>query len=474
MALQGNPFLGKLKIPAPDLSRIPETAFEGRIAKPEVPSSTAALNRPDNTPKPGVEKSERAATASRKRQKPESPTTVAAAPVPHPAEIVPESNRFQTASIGFGNRFQTASDIGFIRLQQEGEATDRNLLKPNETEPNRFQTVSETVSAIGFKLPPIGELAVLRHLADRESPIGAPIPVRRREVAVATAQTLAGVKTALIRLSKVRLLELVEFKCGKINGFTSYRLTAQARTVLASKEAGDSIGFKRFQTVSETVSIGFSSSSSSLIEKNLKTTTTSEPELFDDGRFQLAPEWKVVDIACVSTIGFTRHQLAQLIRDGHLTPDEVKDSLAYFAFAYERGDLKKIRDPLGYLMSILRKPSTFPRPEGYETPLEASRRKNREAIEQAEFNRHREEEKFQEIGYSRWRRGVDREVVNTIVPEVVRHVPRACEAALREHYDQAVWPVERVSLFEAKPEDGALDPAAVGRLIDHALGEATK
>ena len=34
MALQGNPFFGKLKVPAPDLSRIPETPFDSTTTNP--------------------------------------------------------------------------------------------------------------------------------------------------------------------------------------------------------------------------------------------------------------------------------------------------------------------------------------------------------------------------------------------------------------------------------------------------------
>src|SRR3989338_5095937 len=49
MALQGNPFLGKLKIPAPDLSRIPDTPFENKGSK-ELLEPATKWQQTDNKP----------------------------------------------------------------------------------------------------------------------------------------------------------------------------------------------------------------------------------------------------------------------------------------------------------------------------------------------------------------------------------------------------------------------------------------
>jgi hypothetical protein len=175
-----------------------------------------------------------------------------------------------------------------------------------------------------------------------------------------------------------------------------------------------------------------------------------------------------VDFSCVEEIGFTRHQLVQIVRAGALSPEEVRDSLAYFAFAYERGDLKKIRDPLGYLMAILRKPSTFPRPEGYETPLESSRRKYLETKRRLDAQHQAEERELRDLEFAEWRRGVGPEEVSAIVPEVVRFAPKACESSLRAHFDESIWPARRVAILRAIEAERA----EMARQAEQALNRA--
>jgi len=436
MALQGNPFLGKLKIPAPDLSRIPETPFDSPLSKPSKDQPKAALTVDD----------------------------------------LPQSNRLQTASKDDSIRFQTVSDIGFNRTQQvstqpsnrlqiPAEPTSGNLLKPNKTIINRFQTVSETASDIGFKLPPIGELCVLRYLADHELSPGASIPIRRREIATATAQSLAGVKTALSRLSKTKLIELAEFKCGKVNGFTSYRLTPQARTILASKMAMAGLGFNRFQTVSETASIGFLSSSSSLDLENLKT-TTSEGELFKNAALNLSAEWQQVDISPLASMGFTESHLIQIIRQGKLSATETQDSINFFAFDLSRNGLKP-NSPLNFFMGILRKGIPYAPPENYESPADEARRKTREFKERKVRERQAEEKKIIALAFSEWRRGVPAEELTKFLPEYARKPGPLQESALESYFEKNVWPVLETNHIG----EGDTEHQQVRAAITESLGE---
>jgi hypothetical protein len=420
MALQGNPFLGKLKIPAPDLSRIPETPFE---------------SKPSESAKP---------------------------------EAAIESNRLQTVSIGVNNRFQTVADIGFNRFQTEDVAPACNRLKPIETTPNRFQTVSETVSDIGFKLPPIGELSVLRYLADKEPSIGASIPVRRREIATATSQSLAGVKTALIRLTRTQTLELVEYKCGKVNGFTSYRLTEKARMILASKEAIHGLGFNRFQTVSETVSIGFPSSSSSYVLENFKT-TTSDPEILGNTGVLLAPEWQTLDVSPLEETGFTQTHLIQIIRQGKLQPTEVQDSIHFFAYDLKRnGKGKELNGPpLNFFMGILRKGIPYAPPENFESPADEARRKTREFKERKERERIAEEQQISDLEFAEWRRGLSPDGLINLLPEYARKPGPIQDSALKAHFENEVWPVRQV-ISVGLP---TLDRTVICKQIDEAIGK---
>ena len=439
MALQGNPFLGKLKIPAPDLSRIPETPFEIQTSKPDEPKPSSS-----------------------------------------PAEVQVKTNRSQTVSNGFSNRFQTASDIGlkgsqtvsseFTKgLEPPQEPISGNLMKPFETYSNRFQTVSETASDIGFKLPPIGELCVLRYLADHEQSPGAPITVRRRELATATVQTLAGVKTALIRLSRAQLIELHEFKRGKVNGFTSYRLTTQARTILASKGAMNGLGFNRFQTVSETVSIGCSSSSSSIVSENFKTTTTSELELFDDAKVQLSPEWAAIDVSPLADINFGYSHLIQLARQAKLSAAEVQDSIQFFAFDLRRnGKGRELKGPpLNFFMGIIRKGIPYAPPENYESPEQVARRIYLNGKRRIEEQRLAEEREIQDLEFSEWRRGLTHAQVTGLVPDVVRDIAPARESSLRVHFDEQVWPVRSETISRAVETERA----EIRQQVEQSLGE---
>jgi len=428
MALQGNPFLGKLKIPAPDLSRIPETPFDSPPAKPEKDQPLAVLT----------------------------------------GDELPQSNRLQTVSKDDLIRFQTVSDIGLNRtqtvssqpsnrFQSAAEPIDRNLLKPNETVINRFQTASD----IGFKLPPIGELGVLRYLADHEPSPGASIPIRRREIATATAQSLGGVKTALSRLSKTKLIELAEFKCGKVNGFTSYRLTPQARTILASKMAMAGLGFNRLQTVS----IGFPSSSSSLDLENLKT-TTSEGELFKNAALNLSPEWQQVDISPLASMGFTQSHLIQIIRQGKLSATETQDSISFFAFDLSRNGLKP-NSPLNFFMGIVRKGIPYAPPENYESPADEARRKTREFKERKVRERQAEEKKIIALAFSEWRRGVPAEELTKFLPEYARKPGPLQESALESYFEKNVWPVLETNHIG----EGDTEHQQVRAAITESLGE---
>ena len=429
MALQGNPFLGKLKIPAPDLSHIPETPFEVKISKPSERCQPASL-----------------------------------------IESPPESIRLQTASIGVGKRLQTASALGFNgiqtassshsnRLQDEPKTPNGSLLNPNEAYFKRLQTAS----ALGFKLPPIGELVVLRYLADHESTIGAPVIVRRRELAAATAQTLAGVKTALLRLSKTLLIELVEFKRGKTNGYTSYRLTAESRTILASKEAGQAIGFNRLQTAS----IGFPSSSSIVLEKDLKTTTTGEQEILENGPIQLSPVWVNLDLTPLTGIGFTQNHLTQIIRQGKLTPEEVQDSIHFFAFDLEKNqkakELKK--PPLNFFMGILRKSEPYAPPANFESAADEARRKTREFKARKERERQAEDQQLLDLDFSEWRRGLPADELAALLPDYAPKGGQVQESALKKHFETNVWP-KRSQEFSGIT---TIDRADVARQIEQSL-----
>ena len=406
MALQGNPFLGKLKVPAPDLSRIPKTPFDSK--EPKTSASSEEL---------GVENQEK-------------------------------PNRVQTGSIGFSNRVQTGSGNGANRVQTKIITKPAYGLNPIEPVSIRVQTGSETGSNGTSRPLPLGELSVLRFIADSEPSPGIPVQIRRRDAAVATAQTLEGVKTALKRLLRGNLVELISFQRGAKNGFTVYKITDAARSVLASKSAIHSLGFKRVQTGSETGSIGFFSSSSSVLEENIKT-TTSEVELFENTQTKLAPEWQQVDISPLSKFGFTQTHLIQIIRQGKLSPSEVQDSINFYAFDLTRNGLKP-NSQLNFFMGIVRKGMPYAPPENYESPADEARRKTREFKERKVREREEELKQLRDLDFKEWRQELSLKEILTIVPEFAERPGQVQESYLKKHHEEVLWPERSAKLDETR------------------------
>ena len=399
MALRGNPFLGKLKVPAPDLSHIPETPFENTVANLTSESASAK-------------------------------------------DLETTSDRVQTGSeIGF-KRVQTGSEIGFKRVQKHSKQASLEGLNPIEPVSDRVQTGSETGSETIFKQIPYGELAVLRYFADREVGAGTPIYARRREIASGTSQTINGVKTALRRLRETGLIQLNEYQRGPNRGITSYRLTQKSHQILASKFAISRLGFNRVQTGSETGSNGFSSSSSSLDLDLNKLTNTGVPDLPGD----LPTEWNEIDPSPLGAIRFGRHHLAQLVRVGNLTADQVQESINAFAFDLEvNGKGREINGhALNYFMGILRKGPYAPS-ANYEPPEVRQMRLYLDAKDRERKVREELESRLETAEFDSWAANLSVEDRSRFVPPTDFAKPGSPghNVQLKQYFRENVWPEGR-------------------------------
>lgn len=212
------------------------------------------------------------------------------------------------------------------------------------------------------------------------------------------------------------------------------------------------------------------SSSSSLLDLEKFKTTTGEPELVDDANGQLLPDWLVLDFSPLAEIGFTQNHLAQLAKHGRLSATEVQDSIHFFAFDLKRnGKGREIKGPpVNFFMGILRKGLPYAPPENYESPEAEARRKYLEGKRRLEALRHAEDRELRDLEFSEWRRGLSHDELNTIVPDIVRHMPKAQESSLRAHFDENVWP----SRCAAIPGTIELERTEIKRQIDQALGES--
>lgn len=278
-------------------------------------------------------------------------------------------------------------------------------------------------------------------------------------------------KTIIFRLTQKGFLKREASATGR-GGFTRFRLEKDLYQALLIRETEYKRVTNGVQTDNKEVTQRVTSgpSSSSLLDlENFKTTTTGEPELFDDAKVQLSPEWATIDFSPLAAVGLSRAHLIQLARHGKLSAIEVQDSIHFFAFDLGRnGKGREIKGPpLNFFMGILRKGLPYAPPENYESPEAEARRCYLEGKRRIEEQRQVEERELQFLEFSEWRRGVTPEEINAIVPEVVRNVPRASESSLKVHFEEIVWPARRATV----PGLIERERTEIGTQINQTLGE---
>ena len=441
MALHGNPFLGKLKIPAPDLSIIPDTPFENT-------QPTAANN-------------------SFKRQNKTSTTQE------------PNTNWQQTDNKSATNRTQTGNKVGTQPATNREQSDNRPILKntpPLETgnkvgtQPatilatkrqqteNKVTTISPFSSLVGL------QRAIMIFLYDscKTARSRSTDSLTLEHIGSCLKTSPGSVKTTLQRLEEKACVIRIHFKNGR-GGWSKYELPEPIFREMLQIETENKLTTKWKQTDNKvgtqpaTQPATSSSSSSSFLElENLKTTTTGEPDLFDT-ELRLAPEWQAIDIAPLTEVGFTQTHLIQIIRQGKLTPTEVQDSIHFFSF-----DLKRNRkgselngSPLNFFMGILRKGIPYAPPENFENPADEARRKVREFKERKERERQSEEQKIMELEFSEWRRGLISDEIVSFVPEFARKPGPLQDSALRTHFEAQIWPNRAQDVLGQTKTDGS-------------------
>jgi hypothetical protein len=275
---------------------------------------------------------------------------------------------------------------------------------------------------------------------------------------VALAQSLetsvCSIKKTIQRLEGRALISRAEFKNGRA-GWTSYSLSDSVFREILQLETEDKLRTNwrqsrdKLESQLETQPETSAPSSSSFIDlENLKTTTTGEPEFFDDARVLLSPDWAVVDFSDLAEVGFSRAHLVQLAKHGKLSAGEVQDSIHFFAFDLKRnGKGRELKGPpVNFFMGILRKGMPYAPPENYESPETEARRRYIEGKRRLEEKRLAEKRELQDLEFAEWSRELSLEEINALVPDVVRHAPKAREHSLRAYFNESVWPARRLNL----------------------------
>ena len=218
---------------------------------------------------------------------------------------------------------------------------------------------------------------------------------------------------------------------------------------------------------------GFPSSSSSYVFEDLKTTTTREPELFDQEavRLTLAPEWERVDHSSLTDIGFKQSHLIQVARQGKITAQETQDSIHFFAFDLRRNGkaLSLSGPPINFFMGILSKGIPYAPPENYVSSEDELRREYRERMKSLEEKRVSEAQEIWDLHFREWESKLSSNECARILPEYAKKSGPMRENCLKSHFNEHVWPELRetvpgiqslfTSLAGPSSEDVDLRPA---------------
>lgn len=195
------------------------------------------------------------------------------------------------------------------------------------------------------------------------------------------------IKTTIIRLEEKGIIHRSEVKTGR-GGWSKFEIENGVFQEILQLETAHKLDTNGTQTVHKANTQRYTEEYTSLSSSSSinKTTTGEETEdnqkelLPDGGDFNLKPEWAEVDISPLAFIGFSKHHLIQIIRQGKLTPDLVQDSIYAYAFDLqinERG--KGINSPINFIMGILRKGMPYTPPDNYASPRQQAINKILEA-----------------------------------------------------------------------------------------------
>lgn len=403
------------------------------------------------------------------------------------AASVPQETGHKSGTICAQTEHKADTKLGTNRTQSEYSsrshvaALSKTGHKP-DTQPdtnkdtNRAQTENKPDTKQGFSSL-VGlqrEITIFVYESCKNARARITEPLSLEHVALSLNIRIGSVKTTLRRLEEKSILRRDGFKIGR-GGWSRYELFDTIYRELLQLETEHKLSTNRAQTGHKLNTqpdtepdTRRSSSSSSIDSQKFKTTTTGEPELFDDSGVQLSPDWAAVDFTPLADVGFSRAHLIQLAKHGKLSTSEVQDSIHFFAFDLKQNEKgKEIKGaPVNFFMGILRKGMPYAPPENYESPEQTARRIYLEGKRRIEEQREAQERELVALDFAEWRRGLTQEQIVAIVPDVVLHIPRAREESLRAHHGENLWPKRR----ETIPAAVEAETAAIRREIEQSLG----
>jgi hypothetical protein len=241
------------------------------------------------------------------------------------------------------------------------------------------------------------------------------------------------VKTATQRLINKKLMQRGYGKKGK-GGFAIFHVSEQIRNAVIAVQKQEAPSQQLVTNwVSKKESLSTYSSSSNI------NTTTKEIDLVTN-----ESAWDTVQIEALSSIGFTKSHLRQIILDDKLTAEVVQESIYAFAFDLENNNKAKMlkTTPLNYFMGILRSGKPYAPPANYESPQDMALRLYLERKKELEQKRQAMEDELFQIAFKEWESALTLVEKELILPTNVKNSRLASDkiAALRLHFKEEVWP----------------------------------
>jgi hypothetical protein len=250
------------------------------------------------------------------------------------------------------------------------------------------------------------------------------------------------------RLLEKRLIEVVAYRSGR-GAWRRFKITdatyreAAVWDIASKSPANDQQIASISPSISPAISPAERSSSSS---SSLRSTKIEELLTTDASEENLDAQWQQIDYLPLAEVRFTRSQVAQVARDGRLTPEQLQDSI--YAFAFDLSENQKGKSisgaPLNYFMGILRKGPYAP-PANYESPELRQQRLYLEAKEQQRKRQQEIESRLESIEFEEWVGKLSHQQRAELVPpkDFAKPGGTAHRVQLREYFRENVWPALR-------------------------------
>ena len=264
-------------------------------------------------------------------------------------------------------------------------------------------------------------------------------------------------KTTIIRLQKKGCIGRHEGKTGR-GGWSCFTVSNHLYQEIMQHERQGFLDKELVNTGNNLVTkevterVTFVPSSSSIYNKT--TTTDIEDDEANNFTFNIVP---------LSNIGLTNAHIGQLTKQQKLTPDQIQDSIYYFAFDLTRNEKAKTlkKGPLDFFMGILRQGIPYTPPNNYESPETESMRLYLESKAKTKKNNEELEKELKENIWQEWKESLsDQELMEFYVPgESLDSVPEKVRTTLKkrnaisnaqQYFESEIWQSKRKEILENK------------------------